>query len=198
MHRTTAAVFLVSLTVAACTPIAISPNANTTGTPVTATGDAMMKKPDTEVMVNAPAGDAMMEQKKTDEMKKPEGAEAMAKPTTPSSYVPFSQAAYDEAKAAGRPIALYFYATWCPICARQEPITVDTFTDPEVSTWSIAAFRVNFNDPETDADEQALAKEFGISYQHTLVLLHRDGTAEPKISGYQTKAQLVSALEKIK
>ncbi len=31
--------------------------------------------------------------------------------------------------------------------------------------------RVNYNDTETDANEEALADEHGITYQHTFVLI---------------------------
>lgn len=114
-----------------------------------------------------------------------------------SSYVPFTQAAYDAAKASGQPTMLYFYATWCPICARQEPIIVDLFTAGEIADYGIAALRVNFNDPDTDADERALADRFGVSYQHTFVLLDAQGTVVARINGHQTKEQLKAALGKI-
>jgi len=35
----------------------------------------------------------------------------------------------------------------------------------------VAGFRVSYNDTETDEDEKRLAREFGITYQHTKVIL---------------------------
>ena len=35
---------------------------------------------------------------------------------------PFSEAAFDAAQKAGRPILVDTYATWCEVCARQAPI----------------------------------------------------------------------------
>ena len=185
-HLLTAAA-LAALVLAACKPI-VAPPANTTGTtsPPPATTNANV--PDT--MQPKPDADAMMKKDPA-----PEGT--MAKPAA-STYVPFTQAAYDAATAAKRPIFLYFFATWCPICARQEPIIVDLFKGGEINDWGIAALRVNFNDPDTDADERTLADRFGISYQHTFVLLDATGKTVDKIIGDQTKEQLKAALEKIK
>lgn len=168
-------VLITALTLAACKPITAPPATNTTSSvppPVTAPNDGVVQQP---------VADGVM-----------------AKPAAGSSYVPFTQAAYDAAKASGQPTMLYFYATWCPICARQEPIIVDLFNGGEIADLGIAAFRVNFNDPETDADERALAERFGISYQHTFVLLDASGAVRAKFTGQQSKAQLVSALKKIK
>lgn len=91
----------------------------------------------------------------------------LAGTTTP--YLDFTQADYTAAKAAGKVILLNFYATWCPICRAEAPklqAGFDALANPNV-----IAFRVNYNDDQTDADEKALAKEFGVTYQHTKVLI---------------------------
>jgi len=88
-------------------------------------------------------------------------------------YVPFTKAAYDEALSSGKVIYLEFYANWCPICAQQAPGIEAAFAridDPDV-----VGFRVNYKDSETDADEQELARKFGVAYQHTHIIIGRDG-----------------------
>ncbi|MBI4053118.1 MAG: thioredoxin family protein [Candidatus Diapherotrites archaeon] len=88
--------------------------------------------------------------------------------TQNSSYVPFSQAAYEQAKAGGKIIFLEFYANWCPTCAQQKPVLESTFQ--ELDGGKVIAFQVNYNDSDTDDSERALAKKFGITYQHTHII----------------------------
>lgn len=81
----------------------------------------------------------------------------------------FSKAKYDEALASDKLVVLYFYANWCPICRAEIPKMYDAFN--ELTTDKVVGFRVNFNDSDTDSDEENLAKEYGIAYQHTKVFI---------------------------
>ncbi len=101
-------------------------------------------------------------------------------PKKKSYYVAFTKAQYEKAKAEGRPILLYFYASWCPICRDEEPRVK---ADVEASDVPIAGFRVHFNDPETDADATVLAQAFKIVYQHTSVFLDTKGNEVDRITG---------------
>ena len=86
-----------------------------------------------------------------------------------SPYIAFNKADYEKAMAEGKTIVLYFYASWCPTCKAEQPAAhaaFDTLDDSD-----IVAFRVNYKDSDTDADEEALAKEHGITYQHTKVIV---------------------------
>ncbi len=83
-------------------------------------------------------------------------------------YVPFTQAAYDQARAEGKNIFLEFYANWCPICIAQAPALENGLS--QLKSDQLVAFRVNYKDSETDADETALAKKYNITYQHTHVV----------------------------
>jgi len=82
----------------------------------------------------------------------------------------FKQADYEAALAANKHIALYFYATWCPLCRNEVAEATypafNEFSDPD-----LVGFRVNYNDGDTDDDEVDLARKFGIAYQHTKVFL---------------------------
>ena len=66
-------------------------------------------------------------------------------------------------------IVLYFYASWCPICRAEFPKMQEAFLG--VMNKNVVGFRVNYKDSDTDSDEIDLARKFGITYQHTKVIL---------------------------
>ncbi len=81
----------------------------------------------------------------------------------------YSKKTYEAALNSGKLVALYFYANWCPICKEEFPKMEDAFK--ELPSDKVVGIRVNYNDNETDDGERALAKEFGVAYQHTKVFL---------------------------
>ena len=85
----------------------------------------------------------------------------------------FTKADYDAALKTDKLVVLYFYANWCPICKAEFPVMQKVFN--EISTDKVIGFRVNYSDDQTDADETALARQFGVAYQHTKVFV-RNGT----------------------
>lgn len=66
-------------------------------------------------------------------------------------------------------VVLYFYANWCPTCRAEFPKIQSAFE--KLQNPDVIGFRVNFNDNETDSFEKGLAREFGVAYQHTKVIL---------------------------
>ena len=84
-------------------------------------------------------------------------------------YKEFNQADYEQALSENKKILLYFYATWCPICVAEQPAIKGTFD--ELDNENIIGFRVNYKDSATDNYEKSLAEEFGITYQHTKVII---------------------------
>ena len=96
----------------------------------------------------------------------------------------FKKSDYDQALVSGKLVLLYFYANWCPVCLAEFPKMQSAFN--KLTTDQLIAFRVNYKDNETDADEISLAKQFGVAYQHTkvfvkngqLVSKHPDGWEE--------------------
>lgn len=116
-----------------------------------------------------------------------------------ANYYEFNKEDYLAAKAAKRPIYLYFYANWCPTCAKQEPQNVKMFNEfgKEAKYQNLVAFRVNFNDSETDSDEEALAKEFGVTYQHTMFVLDENGKQTKKFLGETSVENHRAAFEEV-
>ncbi len=149
--------------------------------------DGAMAKED-GVMVKTEGGDGAMAKEDGAAMQK-EGAAMEA-----SFYSPFAKAEYDKARAEGKVVFLEFYANWCPLCSRQKPVDESVFADPSVPK-GVAGFQVNYKDSETDADEQELARQFGITYQHTRVILAKGGSLFHKKTGNSEKDEIIGLLE---
>lgn len=87
-----------------------------------------------------------------------------------SPLLAFTQEDYERAQANGSTILLWFYSNWCPTCAQEQKDIIEAFNTS--TTPEIVGFRVNIGDNETDKDEEALAREYGVAYRHTKVVLH--------------------------
>ncbi len=107
----------------------------------------------------------------------------------------FTESDYRKALTEKKYIVLYFYANWCPICRAEFPMAEAAFDSLE--TNDIIGFRVNFNDSETDEFEEALAREFGVAYQHTKVIL-QDGTRILKSPESWDRARYDEELSKLR
>lgn len=112
-----------------------------------------------------------------------------------SPYIEFNTKDYEMAKKEGKILFLEFYANWCPICRAQAPKLVEGFNSLERT--DVVGFRVNYNDPETDDTEKALAKEFGVTYQHTHVIV-KDGKVLSKSNDDLDKESFVALLDSVK
>lgn len=111
-----------------------------------------------------------------------------------TKYLDFNKADYDKALQEKKKILLYFYANWCPICKKEQ---VDTFAAfNEINDPDLIGFRVNYRDGDDDESEKALAKEFGVGYQHTKVIL-KDGQRILKAPDSWDKARYLEELSKI-
>lgn len=151
------------------------------------TGDSMVKpsdsmaKPTDSMQKPAMVNDSGTMQKTNDSMAKPSdsmpkaNSSAMMDDSSLSGYIPFSLEKYNEAKQQGKYIFLEFYASWCPICASQKPHLESAFSDLSRTNSKIVGFQVNYRDDQTDQSETDLARQFGISTQHTHVILDPNG-----------------------
>ena len=114
--------------------------------------------------------------------------------TEKTKYLEFSKADYEKALKEKKKILLYFYANWCPICKKEQPETFAAFN--ELNGPDLIGFRVNYKDSETDEDEEAIAKQFGVAYQHTKVIL-KDGKQVSKFPDSWNKQRYLDELAKI-
>jgi thiol-disulfide isomerase/thioredoxin len=79
-----------------------------------------------------------------------------------AAEVPFNQAQFDAARAAGQPVAVVFHADWCPTCRAQAPLLKDLTQKPE-----FAPVTLYVADYDT---EKALKKALGVTKQSTIVV----------------------------
>lgn len=93
-------------------------------------------------------------------------------------YVDYSPQIFAETKDKKR--VLFFYASWCPTCI---PADAAFQANSQQIPENVAIIRVNYNDPDTDADEKTLAQKYGITYQHTFVQVDQDGREITKWNG---------------
>lgn len=91
-----------------------------------------------------------------------------AAPLLAQPIQPFTTAALKAAQAAGKPVLVDAYASWCPICRKQAP-TIDAMTsDPAFA--KLVILRLDYD--SQNAEKRAL----GIVQQSTLIAF--DGNKE--------------------
>jgi thioredoxin 1 len=75
---------------------------------------------------------------------------------------PFNQAKFDQLNAAGKPVIVYFHATWCPTCKIQQPIVDRLSAQPDMKPVTILV---------ADYDKQiALKRAMKVTQQSTFVV----------------------------
>ena len=109
--------------------------------------------------------------------------------TKGSKYIKYIKLAFDNNTEKRR--VLFFYANWCPTC---RPADANFIANVDKIPDDAVVIRVNYNDDETDAEEKALAEQYGVTYQHTFVQIDKDGNEVAKWNG----GQIEELLENIK
>lgn len=92
-------------------------------------------------------------------------------PSDSGAYLPYTDSVLAETQGTNR--VLYFYASWCPTC---RPVDKEISDQAANLPSGLTIIRVNYNDPDTDDSERALAARYNITYQHTFV--HIDGSGD--------------------
>lgn len=106
-----------------------------------------------------------------------------------AQYLPYTA----EALAANpeRRRVLFFYANWCPTCRAAD---ADLSAKLDQLPADLTVIRVNYNDNQTDAAARELARQYGVTYQHTFVQIDATGQELTKWNGGQV-AELNSRLQ---
>ncbi len=79
--------------------------------------------------------------------------------------VPFNQAQFEQALAAGKPVVVDFAADWCPTCRAQKPLIAAILQQPEMAP--VTLFVANFD------TENELKKSLHVFSQSTLVVFKK-------------------------
>lgn len=145
-------------------------------------GDQMMQK-------DQPAGTPIEQSEMMEDQMSTNSADQMNPSMTKGEYVEYSRSALDNAASGKR--VLFFYASWCPTC---RPADADFKANQSQIPDGVTLIRVNYNDPQTDADEKALAQKYAVTYQHTFVQINPQGKQISKWNGGKL-AELISNLQ---
>jgi thioredoxin-like negative regulator of GroEL len=86
----------------------------------------------------------------------------LARPAQASEPMAFTDAAFQAAQAAGKPILIHVNASWCPTCAQQRPILDKLEHSAELGDLTV--FSVDF-----DSQKDAL-RAFNVQQQSTLII----------------------------
>jgi len=101
--------------------------------------------------------------------------------------MPFDQAAFDKAVAAGGPVVVYFHADWCPTCKQQTPIVQQLLAEPTMKT--VQLFVADFD------TEKALKKALRVSSQSTFVVF-KGGKEVTRSTGQTTRPAIEATFAK--
>lgn len=86
---------------------------------------------------------------------------ALVQPAWALDAKPFNQAAFDAAKAAGKPILIEVTAPWCSTCKAQKPILSELTAKPKFK--ELVIFEIDFD------SQKELLRELGVQSQSTLI-----------------------------
>jgi thiol:disulfide interchange protein len=110
-----------------------------------------------------------------------------------SNYRLYNSQEYQLALEQEKVVMLYFTANWCPICREQEPTNMEALKSLE-NDAAIIAFRVHILDSETTKETEALAEQFDVPYQHTTVIIGRDGQVKFMSTGPLERTEIQEEL----
>jgi thiol-disulfide isomerase/thioredoxin len=102
-----------------------------------------------------------------------------------ANEIPFNQAQFDAARAAGKPVAVVFHADWCPTCRAQAPVLKGLTETQEFK--SLTLYIANFD------TENALKKSLGVTKQSTVVVF-KNGRETARSTGDTQQDNLAALL----
>ena len=114
---------------------------------------------------------------------------------TKSKYYRFDKSHYEKSLAEGKVIFLDFHANWCPICKQEQPNIFEAFN--ELSNENVVGYQVHYNDDETNDDDKEMAKKFGVTYQHTKVIINKNGEVALKSLEAFSKERVIDEINKV-
>ena len=114
------------------------------------------------------------------------GCAAMASDVWAAEIQTFSPAAFDAAKAAGRPILIDVSAPWCPTCKAQRPILTNLEAEPKFK--NLVVLSVDFD------SQKDVLRSFNVRMQSTLICF-KGGQETARSTGDTKPASLAQLLD---
>ncbi|MDO8505021.1 MAG: thioredoxin domain-containing protein [bacterium] len=105
-----------------------------------------------------------------------------------ANYKEYTPELLASAKTSGNATILFFYADWCSSCKAQEPMHTTFFKHALDEKLPLTGIRIDID------DHKDIAREYGINYQHSYVLLDKTGAPVSKFFGTHTSEQLEKAV----
>ena len=102
-------------------------------------------------------------------------------PAFAATEAPYTPSAFTAAQTAGEPILVWVHASWCPTCAKQQPILSKLEAEPQFKDLKV--FVVDF-----DAQKDVV-RSMGVQMQSTLIAFH--GAKEEARSTGQTDEAVI-------
>jgi thioredoxin 1 len=100
----------------------------------------------------------------------------------PALAADYSDAAFQSAKAAGKPMVIEFHADWCPTCRAQAPVL-------RTLAGNFTILTVNYD------GQKSVVKKFGVRRQSTLIVF-KDGKEVGRAVGITSKSAIAALLAK--
>lgn len=110
-----------------------------------------------------------------------------AAPALAKEPVAWNEAAFDAAKAAGKPILLEIHAVWCPTCKAQTPILGELTSEPKYADLQV--FKIDFD------TEKDLLKKLNVRTQSTLIV-YKQGAEVGRSVGDTNRDSIAELLSK--
>ncbi len=101
--------------------------------------------------------------------------------------LPFAQAAFDQAVAAGKPVIVDVQASWCPVCKVQKPIVEALLQEPKMK--NVTLFSADFD------TEHALKKQLRVAQQSTFVVF-KGGKEVGRSTGDTSRSAIAALFDK--
>ena len=98
---------------------------------------------------------------------------------------PFDAKAFEQAQAAGKTVLIDVYASWCPVCKKQQP----TIARLEKEKPGLIVYEVNFD------NDKSVLKKFGVQAQATLIVF-KGANEVGRATGESDSARIQALVEK--
>lgn len=99
----------------------------------------------------------------------------------------FSQAQFDQLNAAGKPVIVYFHATWCPNCKVQQPIVDRLAVQPDMKQVTIFV---------ADYDREAALKHAMKVTQQSTFVVFKGGREVARSTGQTRERDIMDTFAK--